>query len=150
MSNLTSNTTELQSILDAVNALPDAGGGSSVLDNLFEVIETFTPAEDVLDHNFHFPKLGTYVLVSDPIGSPELAVSMNAEVLELAATRKTNDTTVETSNSTFGRTFTASGGMDYWQVIVNHVSDDIFNVAPMYGRRPMKPGLTYYLLRCKW
>ena len=51
MANFTNNTTQLQSLLEKVNALPDAGSGGSVETctvtfNLEQLIEAFKPSGD--------------------------------------------------------------------------------------------------------
>ena len=148
MSNLTSNTTELQSILDAVNALPEAGGGS-VLDNIFEIAETFTPAEDTMSHDFYFPEAGGYVIVSNPPASPELAVSLSKVLPEMAYIRVRNSAEVD-ANQNHASCWTAAGTEDYWSSIITNVSPNVFNVAILYNRHPYRAGFTYYLLRCNW
>lgn len=133
----------------AVEAI-QTGGGGSVLDNLFEVVETFTPAEDVMEHDFHFPKLGTYIIVADPPPSPEMAISRKQVLLESLRTQKTSDTTLFSSESSRSFCWTDEGKPDYWSYGATYVKDDIFTITPLYGKYPFRTDFTYYLLRCNW
>lgn len=128
----------------------DAAEGG-VLDGILEVVETFTPAEDVYAHDFSFPKLGAYVIVSDPPSSPELAVELNKALLEVAYLRKAEANVINTELSGRSNAWTPSGAPDYWSPIATHVEGDVFNIDPLYNRYPgFRAGFTYYLLRCNW
>lgn len=128
----------------------DAAEGG-VLDGILEVVETFTPAEDVYAHDFSFPKLGAYVIVSDPPSSPELAVELNKDLLEVAYLRKIAANEISPGEGTRSNCWTPSGAPDYWSPISTHVEGDVFNINPLYNRYPgFRAGFTYYLLRCNW
>ena len=132
-----------------------ANGGSSVFDNMLEVVDSFTPTAVAESIDFDYDDSeGAFIVVSDPPGNTTNAAQQeyNDQIMNMVffcITGKSSKIVRSPFTITTRKAGTSSTDVDYWTPTVT-VSTNIVNVKlTANGVKKFVPGFTYYLCKVK-
>lgn len=128
---------------------------NSILEKLFEIVDTFTPTESgITNHEFTFDGLtGAYFLVTDPPGNIENMLNESGlpgpGLLNCTFIFIYGSPGAARTYNTYAYRSGISGYADYWSPAVTVTGNKIdINLAGS-NRLPYRVGYTYYLCRVK-
>ena len=128
-------------------------GKTSILDELFEVVDSVTPTEYVYELTFQCDnREGTYVLIAHPTGLSVAAQGSKAQLFESMyfqiRGRETKALSTGASHY-YLKTPTSSVDMDYWSTSGTLGDNTVTLKGVSNNNFGFESGLTYYLLRVK-